>query len=188
MYIRSLIIVLLSGIFLKFFGLKSFNRYLSGGVMIVRTQRYPTDVDAPAIFVCPRNAENEKHGWKRNFTRLQIISLEMCKDAMNTEELYDCIELYTYPIEEVIIKAEDSEDESAWEEQFGFLPRGRCYMLTLDAQANGFSNKILKLNPTLAFYVMIWDPKFYLMTANPKTIPRIFLSLDKNCGEKSDLH
>ena len=132
--------------------------------MIVRTQKYPTDLDAPGIFVCPRNTENEKRkrGWKGNFTQEQIKSLEMCKDARNTVELHDCIELNTYPIEEVIMNAEDSEDESDWEEEFGFLPWGRCYMLTLDVGANGFSNKILKLNPAFSFLCYDLGPKILL--------------------------
>ena len=146
--------------------------------MIDRTQKYPTERDAPALSVCPRNTNNTNFGWKKNITLEQIVSKEICKDATNTTEFYDCIELNTYSVEELIVDDETSEDlrsETNWVQEFGLFPVGRCYLQYLDASAIGYSGEKLSisLNPALAFYVILVDPRFYMMTQNPKTIPRI---------------
>ena len=65
MYLRILVIVSLFGIFINFFGLESFSKFKSGGVMIDRKHVYYKNVVAPAIVVCPRNLIS-KNGWKGN--------------------------------------------------------------------------------------------------------------------------
>ena len=180
--------LLLSGIFLKFFGFKSFHRYLSGGTTVDRKQRSSETLDAPAIMVCAKNPIT-KIGWK-NLTVLQVVTRSMCRNAKDAKELTDCIDGKTYSFKEVIIDAKDSEDkdlldETAWEESLRWFIIGKCYFRKLDDGAIGFSGKKalkLTLNFNLEYYVMLGDPN---PSANPKTTPRVLLSLKSNGGFKA---
>ena len=129
MYSRIVMILVLFGIFFKFFGYVAFQKYVQGGTMIDRKQKYPEELDAPALLVCPQNTNNA-NGWK-NFTDKEIYSKTVCKSAKDSEEFFDCFEKNTYMFEEVIVNAKDSKnislgDESLWPVLFGALTLGRC--------------------------------------------------------------
>jgi hypothetical protein len=84
-------------------------------------------------------------------------------------------------------KSDDLMNDSVWEETIGYFFLGKCHTLRLTDGSIGFSlDTALKIsfNSSLGYYVMLIDPNFYLMTSNPRTIPRILLSLKKNSGEK----
>ena len=61
-----------------------------------------------------------------------------------------------------------------------------CYIQKLHVGAIGYTGNHFRLsiNSSLASYVGLFDPEFYVMTINPKVIPRISLTLNKNCGKK----
>ena len=90
MNIRIIIIFVLFGMFLKFFGFVSFQKYLQGGIMIDRKQKYPEELDAPSLMVCGINANNGI-GWK-NFTVHDMYLRTFCENAKDSEEFLDCIE------------------------------------------------------------------------------------------------
>ena len=190
MYSRIFIMLVLFGIFFKFFGYVSFQKYLQGGTMIDRKLKYPEELDAPALLVCPINTDNA-NGFK-NLTEEEIYSKTFCKSAKDSEEFFNCFEENTHMFEEVITNAMDSKnislrDESLWPVSFVFLLLGRCYMQKLHVGAIGYTGKFfhLSINSSLASYVALFDPKFYVMTNNLKVVPRIFLTLNKNCGNKT---
>ena len=157
--------------------------------MIDRKQKHPEELDAPALLVCPMNTNNA-NGWK-NITEEEIFSKTFCKSAKDSEEFFNCFEENTYMFKEVITNVEDSKNmslgaESFWKVAFVVLPLGRCYMQKLHVGSIGYTGKSfhLSINSSLASYVTLFDPKFYVMTSNPKAVPRILLTLTKNCGYK----
>jgi hypothetical protein len=126
--------------------------------------------------VCPRNPQT-KTGWKGN--------IDICLDAETTEEMIGCIDLNTYSLGEAIPLTYSNGEysliiDSDWNEIVAFLPLGKCYIQRLNAGSVGFSHDTsltIFLNSSLEYYVMLMDPDFFLMTSNPRTIPRIMLSV-----------
>ena len=104
--------------------------------------------------------------------------------------MYDCIELNTYSLKEVVLEANDSNyldlNISSWEVSFDVLHEGPCYGNKLPIGSIGYSDKPfqLKLNSSLAHHFVIFDPEFHIRTKNPKVFPRILLTLKNNCGYK----
>ena len=94
MYSRIVIILVLFGIFFRFFGYVSFQKYLQGGTMIDRKLKYPEELDAPALLVCPINTNNA-NGFK-DLTEEEIYSKTFCKSAKDSEEFFSCFEENTY--------------------------------------------------------------------------------------------
>ena len=116
--------------------------------MIDRKQKYPEELDAPALMVCAINTNNGI-GWK-NITAQDILFRNFCERAQDSEEFFDCIENNTYSFEEVITNAKDSKsndihNESSWKIGFGVLAIGRCYIQNLQVGAIGYSGKSLHL-------------------------------------------
>ena len=137
MYLRVFIIILLTAVFLKYFGLKSFNKLKSGGVLIDRKHKYSTTIEAPIIVVCPRNPQT-KTGWKEN--------MDICRDVKTAEDMIECIDLHTYSLGDAIIVTYSNGghsliNDSAWKEIVEYIPLGKCYKHILDAGSVGFSHE-----------------------------------------------
>ena len=79
MYIRVFIIILLTAVFLKYFGLKSFQKFKSGGVMIDRKHKYSTTIEAPVI-VCVLESHKRRPDGRETFPyKIYTIFAEMLR-------------------------------------------------------------------------------------------------------------
>ena len=162
--------------------------------MIDRKQMYSKEIDSPAIVVCPRN-QISKNGWKGEDISQNDPSLVMigrCTDEMTGDDLMNCIDDHTFSLIEAIVSARASNminilNDSAWDASIGYIMFGKCYTLQLTAGSIGFSVESsleLEFNSSLDYFVFIGDPNFFVITSNPRTIPRILFSLNKDYGKK----
>ena len=146
---------------------------------------FSESIDSPAIAVCPRNPNTGK-GWKENKSNefLYYISFGPCKNEMTGENISKCIDNHTYSLGEVVKQTRVKEkillDTEVWVELVDFLTLGKCFMLSIPTESLGFTMSealIIDFNNTLDYYAMIVDPSFFLMTSNPRTMPRILLEI-----------
>ena len=123
-----------------------------------------------------------------------FISFGPCADLTSIDELVECMEDNAYMIDEVLDTQEDKESEmvdlikpDAWQESISNSILGKCFTLKAEKGAIGFNQKTalyFHFSSSLEYYLMLHDQDFYLFTSNPKTFPRVLLSLDKRFGQR----
>ena len=190
---RIIIICSLFAAFVVIFGYPACQKYLSGGILIERGEEYSQEITPPAITFCPRNLQT-KLGWKHDANLTEsILSSGPCKDFKKAKEVINCIEKDAYTLGDALAEAHinmgmvDLSTANLWQERLDYFFVGKCFTLKVSKGSIGFSylrSLQISFNTSLEYYFMMHDPDFFVSTSNPKTIPRILLSLDENFGWK----
>jgi hypothetical protein len=102
----------------------------------------------------------------------------------------DCVDTKTYNLTETILlgqaggnPARDIIKSKYWINEVSYSRYGKCH--TLNNSVPLSSNQwTFNLDRSLTYAAFIHDPNYWLMTANPATMPAIFLNLDKSQGKQ----
>ena len=117
-------------VFLQFFGIPSFLRYLENKVLVVVDRKETKGIPAPAITFCGIHPKTK--AWKKA-TSL-TIALATCNSSSN---LFECMESQSWSLEDVVLDAVKGvtvkiplTNVSFWSSYF--LKKKACYTLNLD--------------------------------------------------------
>ena len=100
--LKVLFQVALVFVFLKFFGLSCWKRYLSEDVYVSRSESYSSRIKAPGVTVCP--------GLRSGHTDLLA---ESCVSRNGTSDIVSCIEAASYDLSSTVLNVEEGNlDES----------------------------------------------------------------------------
>ena len=171
--LNILCVLVLSGLFVHFFGLPSLEKFLSGGIYINTKQVELTKKETPAITICPRNQNASNSGWKKEKKYVE----DACMGMATAEEIYRCIEENAFGLTELLRKGsgiytrtpivwnklKDLRKISLWMPDITLILFGRCFTLNqslVDFQP-GLNLKLL-LNPSLNYDIMFHDPEMFL--------------------------
>ena len=185
-------------IFVFYFGLPSWEKYQAGEVMNSRRKviNKGNSSVTPALTVCAIYPEIH-HGWKYDvwfkrhpkysqlskYGRKSLILkhsdlINLCNE---TTDVQDCVEKSTYNLEETIERASaysptmgkiDFYNSASWTEEFTFLT-GLCHTFNKTIPLDSVGHWKVDFKRKLDYSVAIHDPNYFMMSANPATIPSI---------------
>ena len=186
--LRFSFIFLLLFLFFHQFGIESIRKYLAKQKFVVESSREYTDSDHPAITVC---ASNGLHGW-RDGTIHKSPFEELCSEATNAQEAYQCIKKNTFDLPDLLSGAVDGNgeeiNESDWKMGIARINRGKCFTLNPASAVMGTKIKHhLKIKYTddnITQFTLIHDPEFYILGPNPRTMPSVFSIQNPSYGTK----
>ena len=183
-------------VFLYFFGLPSWRKYQAKEVYINKHKISIHDIPPPAITFC---ALNHKSSWKpdnssteANMDEVNYADIEYtpksfilrkCENSNTVEEIFDCVDDKTFSFAETIPAASsevsfldfsDISSPAFWISEITIPYMGKCHTLNNSIPLGG-AKWIFYLDPSLTYTTYIHDPHYFLMTANPATIPMINL-------------
>ena len=152
------------------------------------------DSITPALTVCALEPESS-HGWKYDQwepmmeeRKLKLKTLlennnDLTINCNGSNEVAECVNYKTYNLTETIIDFQAGWGNNIlqskyWMEELSFFLFGKCHSLKnyVPLTTNIWS---ISFNRSLNYIVMIHDPKYFMMTANPETVPMIFLDFDR---------
>ena len=151
-----------------------------------QSKTYDDAEDNPAITICPMNRNS--FGWKiANISAPPSkVFQTICNASANADEAYECINKESYKIDDIIVETDDNIiKKSSWIEDISFLIFGKCYTLDksfIQIGASLESQLELNFNASVEYVFMIHDEDFFVLSANPETMPRILIRLHKNFG------
>ena len=107
----------------------------------------------------------------------------MCKDSNNLTVLDACIENYSYSNEEMFVKTVDgngTDMSGFWKDELTFTSIGKCKTLNGSIHIGNDITKAfqIELNKSLSYMLMMFDPHFFSTTSNPRTMPRIYKTIE----------
>ena len=181
--LETVIIIILSVIFLRFFGLSTLAKWNRQDVQIVSRKELRDSLPPPAVTICPKIKADS--GWKPETQ--DVPGLEKCKGQPDLEE---CVIKNTFSLDEVVDEtyrltyAEDKEvleeseliNESLWISRMTETTNGMCHTLVYDQHINQRSYFGIRLNPNLTAAVFLHDPNFFVFKSTNVFIP--FLKLN----------
>ena len=144
----------------------------------------------PAITLCP--FEKFFQGWK-NFTVPYFKNTynERCRGANSSEDFVKCYEQKTFNLTETIpngagqgvgsLYQEKLMDPDLWLPDMTSASNGRCFTLNYTQRLRADMEEgslIFNFDPKLKYMISVHQIDFYILSFNPVTIPRIWLSLD----------
>lgn len=159
---KILFILLLFIVFIVFFGIPSFEKYLEGRTIFTEDKVFFSDSDSPEIIVNPLMNLDEKiprcideHGEDFKLTRKCIEEVSKSKE--------DLLNSQNHSIEN-------------WKETFGPFWRARAYVkeLNLDSSYTELEFQTDFIN------IDMFDPRFYMVTEKVLAIPRLMILLEPN--------
>ena len=186
--VEAFVILTLCIIFLRFFGLSTFEKWERKDVQIVRRKEPRDFLPAPAVTICPINAESAS-GWKLD-TLDNDPALDICKGE---EDMEDCVKMNTFTLEEVVsvngssrltylrnktdLKEEGEEfiNSTLWTSRMTETTNGMCHTLTYDKDIGKRTYLQIGLNYNFTA-VFLHDPKFFVFKDTNVLIP--FLKLN----------
>jgi hypothetical protein len=186
-FLKFIFSVILLILFFYFFGLPSWYKFEAGKVMVNKRKISNIDSVTPALTVCALEQESSR-GWKYD----QWIDLKLKKEVAKhndltincngSNEVAQCVNYKTYNLTETINEFQAGRGNQIlqskyWIEELSFFMFGKCHTLknSVPLNTNFWS---IDFNKSLNYFVMIHDPNYFMMTANPETVPMIFLDLD----------
>ena len=181
--LKVLLVCSLIFFFLKYFGLKSFERYNSQKVFVTKSWKRPSSLPSPAVTVCSTDLDSG-HGIK-NLSKEQITDkdksiLEYVCTGKEGEELVQCTEESMFDQHDIVEfegyahgNSVDNDTrqrmplvESHWKMGLN-SDKGGC--LTFQDFQHFPTDKVLKIGLTknLTHQVFFHDPKFFVKSDNP---------------------
>ena len=178
----TVIIIILSVIFFRFFGLSTLAKWVRQDVQIVKRKEPRDSLPPPAVTICPLNGYN---GWKTGTQ--DVPGLERCRGQADLEE---CVFKNTFSFHEVVDEqhrmayAEDKADleeteminDSLWTSRMTDSTNGMCHTLIYDQPISQRTYLQISLNDNVAATVFLHDPKFFVFKSTNVLIP--FLKLN----------
>ena len=184
--LKVLLVCCLIFCFLKYFGLKSFERYNSQKVFVTNSWKRPEVLPSPAVTVCSSDV-NSGHGYKTNLSTMDLAMTENSKIILDytcpgkdQEELVQCSEEATFDVKDIVefegydhgsrvhkdTRQRFPLNESNWKMSFN-SDKGPCITFQdFNHMPTGESLKI-GLNKSFKHMVFFHDPNFFLKSENP---------------------
>ena len=95
LFVKFLLQAGLVFVFLRFFGLECWKRYLHEDVYVSRSEHYSSKIKAPGVTICP--------GLRRGHTDLLA---ESCATKNGTSDIVSCIEAASYDLSSAVLNVE----------------------------------------------------------------------------------
>ena len=181
--LKVLLVFCLIFLFLKYFGLKSFERYNSQKVFVTKSWKRPASLPSPAVTVCSSDLDSG-HGVK-NLSKEQMTDneksfLDYICAGKEEEELVQCTEESMFDLHNIVefegydhgymVESDTRQKmplvESHWKMSLN-SDKGSC--LTFQDFQHFPTGDVLKIGMTkdLKHQVFFHDPKFFLKSENP---------------------
>ena len=182
-------------IFIFLFGIPSWEKFQAKEVMINKIKVNPIKSITPAVTICALDKVTVQ-GWKSfnikkgNVTipdyRNNILSFH-CEGS---ELLADCINNETFNLTETIKSATAGDwpyrnilNTTFWIDELSYFGFGKCHTLN-NSVSLGSSEFQFFLNRSLKYHVFMHDPHYFMITANPSTMPNLYFALDDSQGNQ----
>ena len=171
--------VVLFGIFMRFFGVPSLEKYLDMETIVISSEEQTNGIEAPAItFVALRR----DMGWKsveQNMTYETFAMFNHCQ-GLNAH-MEDCVKNDTIERDEFLMSARlgfneknstslvDDSSSSMWSEDLTVTVMGRHFTLELATTIPPTSDAFLmfKLNSSFDYLIWLHDESFFIPSLNP---------------------
>ena len=198
--------------FLLFFGVPSLKKYLAKEVFINKKKISIHDIAPPAVTFCafhkgspwkPENySEYESFSEKEHDMEIEYKEdddedpdslsyiLSKCGQYETAEDVFDCINAKTFNFTETVPFATSEigphnktelTNSSFWIQDITLIILGKCHTLN-NSVALGSAKWWFMFDPSIDMKIFIHDPHFFLMTANPATIPTVLMDLRNHHG------
>ena len=190
--------ILLSILYIIFFGINSVKKYSDGGIMITKDEEKTLVIAPPVIMIAPKSPSTGEGAWKMgndqndipddfqqgfgNFLRKHFCGEEEIKNITSLEE---CIKNLTYPLDEIMLNITGGSVSydynfkvSAWS---GLIHYIRPHFTSFKSDGSA-SPLTLKLNPNLDYFVTFADPSFQFVTSNPSSVLYDLRKFEHNSG------
>ena len=158
----------LFGVFLQFFGLPAFERYMNRSVVVnTNTLTGNTSLDSPGITVCQEPSDNLKLIMKPFRT--------FCNNLTSADDAIKCLENKFTNFSQMITAAEWSGQkltELHWKSSITNPMFGKCFTLKKGLKL-GHSGAVIFLNRSNAYNIFIHDPEFFIISYNTWSVPKI---------------
>ena len=179
--LQTVILIILSIVFVRFFGLSTFAKRQRQDVQVVRRNEPRSSLPPPAVTIC---AMSDDSGWKTQ----DVPGLDNCKDQPDLEE---CVVKNTFSFYEVLDEsnrltyAQDKAaleegkepiNDSLWFSRMTDIENGICHTLIYDQHISQRTYLQISLNNNLTAAVFLHDPKFFVFKSTNVFIP--FLKLN----------
>ena len=197
--------LLLFILFIFFFGFPSWEKFQAKEVMSNKRKVNPTESITPAVTICALDKKT-RQGWKYSNVKKGMgngknegnkkddITLSKYKlDILSyhcegNELLTDCINNETFNLTETVKNAnmgdyQDIFNTTYWIDELSYFGLGKCHTLN-NSVSLGSSHFQFFLNRSLNYAVVIHDPNYFMLTANPSTMPYLYLDMDASQGNK----
>ena len=190
--------ILLSILYIIFFGVDSIKKYLEGGIMITKAEAQTLVIVPPVIMIAPKSSSTGGGAWKMGNDHNDIpddfqkgfqkfLSNHFCGDEeiKNITSLVKCLKNITYPLDETMLNITGgsvSHDYSFKVSAFsGLIHYIRPHFTTFESNGRA-STLTLKLNPKLNYFVAFADPSFLVASSNPSSVPYDLQKFEHNSG------
>ena len=197
--------------FLLFFGLPSLKKYLAKEVFINKKMiSCIYDIAPPAITFCAvrkgspwksnnysdydsnaeKDHEMEIEHENDEFSGPQSVMLDKCRNFDTAEEVFNCVDAKTFNFTETVHYATSEmgphnktfiTNSSFWIQDISLIILGKCHTLN-NSVSLGSGKWWFMFNSSMDMKIFIHDPHFFLMTANPATIPAVNIDLKSHHG------
>ena len=190
--------ILLSILYIIFFGINSVKKYSDGGIMITKDEEKTLVIAPPVIMIAPKSSSTGGGAWKMGNDQNDIpddfqkgygkfLNNHFCGDEEinNKTSLEKCLKNITYPLDETMLNITGglvSYDYSFKVSAFsGLIHYIRPHFTSFES--NGRASPLtLKLNPKLNYFVAFADPSFQVATSNPSSVPYDLRKFEHNSG------
>ena len=126
---------------------------------------------------------NIDSGWKLDTGRpipYDAYVEHFCDVSKTLTDVVKCIKENTFELNEMIDNHSSLANPKYWTLDISTFHLGKIFTLNTTFELGSeFSHSLtLDLNKSLHYHILINDPKFFISTANPKTMPHILLSMN----------
>ena len=196
--------------FLLFFGLPSLKKYLAKEVFINKQKISIHAISPPAVTFCAirkgsswkpeNNSEYDSYAEKEQDMQMEYESdedldsqsfmLDKCGTFDTAEDVFNCADTKTFNFTETVPYASSEigphnrtllTNSSYWIQDITLIILGKCHTLN-NSVSLGSAKWGFLFDPSLDMKIFIHDPHFFLMTANPATIPTVNIDLRSHHG------
>ena len=178
--LRITVFAILFVIFIFIFACPGLDRLLDNSVMSKTSSDGGGEtLDSPGITVCPDASENQDVLAINIEDTYRNVINRICNKPDSVEAVEECIEKRSYNLTQMVnfsMFKRKFLNESYWTSYIPNVMLGKCFTigtnLTLGKQLKK-TDAFINLNTSLKYSISIHDPKYFIVTGNPLSIPQI---------------
>ena len=180
--------LILLSIFVIYFGHPSYVKYQDKKTLISEETVMFDSNNLPAVNIIAK-IPNIPDGWKTKRDRLTETGMTIpwdeyvehfCNVSNSLTDVVSCIKENTFELNDMIDNHSSLANQNFWTSDISVFHSGKVFTLNTSYElGSDLSHSLqLDLNENLHYSIWINDPKFFITTVNPRTIPHILLSID----------
>ena len=183
--VKIFIAFLLFIVFLQLFGRPAFERYKNESVLVEKkVLKDKALLDSPGVTVCVDPSEYPEFilNFPTNFN-------DLCNNITKAAHAIECLENKFYNYSQMINRTiwnSQNLTMSNWDSFMSSPMHGKCFTtgkgLKL-GKITAATSASMFLNTSIRYNIFIHDPKFFILSANPESVPQIFKTLELPKGE-----